>query len=351
MTNILLTGDRPTGKLHLGHYVGSLMRRIELQNKGDYEKFYIMIADTQALGDNSDNVAKIRESIMNVALDYLSVGIDPNKVTIFIQSQVPELTELTCYYMNVVTLARVLRNPTVKEEMAEKEKHGKSLPVGFALYPISQAADITAFGSNIVPVGEDQLPMIEQTREIVRAFNNLYGETLVEPNALLPEKKSRGRLVGIDGKNKMSKSLDNCIYLSDDAQTVKQKVMSMYTDPNHIKASDPGQVEGNTVFTYLDALATDEDIKKYSIEYDTLDQMKAHYSKGGLGDVKVKKVLVEVINNILEPFRQRRAYYEQRKDEVYNMLVEGGKKARKDAQHTLQKVRKAMGIDYSDLLK
>lgn len=350
MKNIILTGDRPTGKLHIGHYVGSLARRVEIQESGKYDEYYIMIADAQALGDNSDNINKIRENIIQVAIDYLSVGIDPNKVTIFIQSEVPELTELTVYYMNLVTLSRLVRNPTVKEEMKQKESQGISLPVGFINYPISQAADITAFEANIVPVGEDQLPMIEQARDIVRTFNHLYGETLVEPQAVLPKGKLGGRLVGIDGQNKMSKSMNNCIYLSDSAQDVKTKVMSMYTDPNHIKVSDPGKVEGNTVFTYLDVFATDDDVKKYT-EYSSLQEMKDHYTRGGLGDVKVKKLLIEVLNNLLEPFRKRREYYEAHKSEVYDILFAGSDKARKKAQQTLQKVKKAMGIDYRDSLK
>lgn len=349
MKNIILTGDRPTGRLHIGHYVGSLKNRVKMQNEGNFDTMYVMIADAQALGDNHDNIQKIRDNIIEVAIDYLSCGLDPNKVTLFIQSEVSELTELTFYYMNLVTLSRLTRNPTVKEEI-KLRNFEKSLPVGFVTYPISQAADITAFGANLVPVGEDQLPMIEQTREIVRAFNSLYGETLVEPKAVLPENEICKRLPGTDGNAKMGKSLGNCIYLADDEKTVNTKVMGMYTDPNHIKVSDPGRVEGNVVFTYLDAFSTPEQIKKYAPEYNSLEEIKQHYKRGGLGDVKVKKLLMNILNEILAPIREKRNYYENHKDEVYNILFAGSDKARVKAQETLQKVKKAMGINYRDIL-
>ena len=347
MKNIILTADRPTGRLHIGHYAGSLINRVKIQNEGNYDKMYVMIADAQALGDNHDNIQKIRDNIIEVAIDYLSVGIDPDKVTIFIQSEVPELTELTFYYMNLVTLSRLTRNPTVKEEI-KLRNFETSLPVGFVTYPISQAADITAFGANIIPVGDDQLPMIEQTREIVRSFNSLYGETLVEPKAVLPELEVCRRLPGTDGN---AKSLGNGIYLADDEKTVNQKVMSMYTDPDHIKVSDPGKIEGNVVFTYLDAFSTDEQIQKYAPEYKNLQEVKDHYSRGGLGDVKVKKILMGVLNEILTPIREKRAYYEQHKNEVYDMLFKGSDDARMAAQQTLDAVKKAMGINYRDILK
>ncbi|MBR2468085.1 MAG: tryptophan--tRNA ligase [Clostridia bacterium] len=350
MKNIILTADRPTGRLHIGHYAGSLINRVKIQNEGNYDKMYVMIADAQALGDNHDNIQKIRDNIIEVAIDYLSVGIDPDKVTIFIQSEVPELTELTFYYMNLVTLSRLTRNPTVKEEI-KLRNFETSLPVGFVTYPISQAADITAFGANIIPVGDDQLPMIEQTREIVRSFNSLYGETLVEPKAVLPELEVCRRLPGTDGNAKMGKSLGNGIYLADDEKTVNQKVMSMYTDPDHIKVSDPGKIEGNVVFTYLDAFSTDEQIQKYAPEYKNLQEVKDHYSRGGLGDVKVKKILMGVLNEILTPIREKRAYYEQHKNEVYDMLFKGSDDARMAAQQTLDAVKKAMGINYRDILK
>ncbi len=350
MKNIILTADRPTGRLHIGHYVGSLRNRVLLQNKGDYDKMYVMIADAQALGDNHDNIQKIRDNIIEVAIDYLSCGLDPNKVTIFIQSEVPELTELTFYYMNLVTLSRLTRNPTVKEEI-KLRNFETSLPVGFVTYPISQAADITAFKANIIPVGDDQLPMIEQTREIVRSFNTTYKEVLVEPKAVLPELEVCRRLPGVDGNAKMGKSLGNGIYLSDDEKTVNQKIMSMYTDPDHIKVSDPGKVEGNVVFIYLDAFATDEQIKKYAPEYNTLQEVKDHYSRGGLGDVKVKKLLMSVLNEVLQPIREKRAYYEEHKNEVYDMLFKGSDEARRAAQETLNDVKKAMGINYRDILK
>ncbi len=345
MEKIILTGDRPTGKLHLGHYVGSLKQRVDIQNKGDYKEMYIMIADAQALTDNADNPEKIRENIIEVALDYLSVGLDPNKVTLFIQSAVSELTELTFYYMNLVTLARLERNPTVKSEIKARG-FNQSIPVGFLTYPISQTSDITAFKANIVPVGDDQLPMLEQAREIVRLFNNTYGEVLVEPEALLAENEVCMRLPGTDGKAKMSKSIGNCIYLSDDADTVKQKVMSMYTDPTHLKVEDPGHTENNPVFTYLDALCTDEHFTKYLPEYKNLDELKAHYEKGGLGDMKVKRFLNDVINDVLEPIRKRRHEYEGKIKEVYNILETGSKKASKVAAGTLREVKEAMKINY-----
>ncbi len=341
---VILTGDRPTGKLHLGHYVGSLKNRVMLQNSGNYE-VYVFIADLQALTDNARNPEKIRNSLKEVALDYLAVGLDPNKTTIFVQSQIPELTELTVHYLNLVTLARLKRNPTIKTEIKERG-FGEAVPVGFLTYPVSQAADITAFGANLVPVGEDQLPLIEQCKEIVHTFNSIYGEVLVEPEAMLADNKICMRLPGIDGKNKMSKSLGNCIYLSDDKETVQKKVMSMYTDPNHIKVEDPGKVEDNAVFTYLDALATEEHFLKYLKEYKNLDELKEHYKRGGLGDVKVKKFLINVLEDILEPIREKRKYYEEHIDLVYKMLDEGSKKARVVAQNTLKKVRDAIGINY-----
>ena len=331
---VILTGDRPTGKLHIGHYVGSLRNRVELQNSGLYESF-IMIADQQALTDNARNPEKIRNSLIQVALDYLSVGIDPTKSTIFVQSQIPELHELTMQYLNLVTVSRLYRNPTVKEEIKQKE-FNNSIPAGFFIYPVSQAADITAFKAEIVPVGDDQLPMIEQARELVRTFNSLYGEVLVEPKAVLPPKGS-GRLPGTDGKAKMSKSIGNCIYLSDDEDTVRKKVMSMYTDPNHIRVEDPGQVEGNTVFTYLDAFCKEKDV---------LEEMKEHYTRGGLGDVKVKKYLNEVLQAELEPIRKRRAEYESDIDEIYNILKKGSDKAREIATATLKEVREVIGLEY-----
>lgn len=349
MKNIILTGDRPTGRLHIGHYVGSLKNRVEIQNQGGFDKMYVMIADAQALGDNHDNIQKIRDNIIEVAIDYLSCGLDPNKVTLFIQSEVTELTELTFYYMNLVTLSRLTRNPTVKEEI-KLRNFETSLPVGFVCYPISQAADITAFGANIVPVGEDQLPMIEQTREIVRSFNSLYGETLVEPKAVLPQNEICRRLPGTDGNAKMGKSLGNCIYLSDDEKTVNQKVMGMYTDPDHIKVSDPGKLEGNVVFTYLDAFSSDELIKKYAPEYNNLQEIKDHYTRGGLGDVKVKRLLASILNEILTPIREKRAYFENHKTEVYDILFKGSDEARIAAQETLNNVKKAMGIDYRNSL-
>lgn len=332
---IFLTGDRPTGRLHLGHYVGSLRRRVEMQNSGLYEPF-IFIADLQALTDNFNNPEKIRNNLIEVALDYLSVGIDPTKSTIFIQSQIPELAELTNYYMNLVTLGRLQRNPTIKTEIKDRGFE-KSIPVGFLTYPISQAADITAFNAHVVPVGEDQLPILEQDREIVKSFNSLYGEVLRMPEPILPDSEVCRRLPGIDGSAKMSKSANNAIYLADDAETVKKKVMSMYTDPNHIKVEDPGQVEGNTVFTYLDAFCKDKE---------KVEELKAQYRQGGLGDVKIKKFLIEVLEEELAPIRERRRYYEERIDEVYDILEAGCKKARAVASETLKRVRKAIGIEY-----
>lgn len=342
--NIILTGDRPTGKLHLGHYIGSLKNRVVLQNEGNYDEMYLMIADSQALTDNFDNPKKVRDNIINVALDYLSVGIDPKKVNIFIQSQVPALTELSFYYMNLVTVSRLQRNPTVKNEIKEKSFE-KSIPVGFFCYPISQAADITAFKANIIPVGNDQLPMLEQTNEIVSSFNRIYGETLVPCKAILNENKIAQRLPGLDGNAKMSKSLNNGIYLSDPSDVIYKKVMSMYTDPNHIKVEDPGKVEGNMVFTYLDVFSSDEQISRYS-EYKTLDEMKKAYEKGGLGDVKIKKVLYNILDEILSPIREKRKYYEEHLDEVYNILKEGTTKANEKANKTLKEVKKAIMIDF-----
>lgn len=342
--NIILTGDRPTGKLHLGHYIGSLKNRVALQNEGNYDEMYLMIADSQALTDNFDNPKKVRDNIINVALDYLSVGIDPKKVNIFIQSQIPALTELSFYYMNLVTVSRLQRNPTVKNEIKEKSFE-KSIPVGFFCYPISQAADITAFKANIIPVGNDQLPMLEQTNEIVSSFNRIYGETLVPCKAILNENKIAQRLPGLDGNAKMSKSLNNGIYLSDPSDVIYKKVMSMYTDPNHIKVEDPGKVEGNMVFTYLDVFSSDEQISKYS-EYRTLDEMKKAYEKGGLGDVKIKKVLYNILEEILSPIREKRKYYEEHLDEVYNILKEGTNKANEKANKTLKEVKKAIMIDF-----
>lgn len=342
---IILTGDRPTGKLHVGHYVGSLKRRVELQNSGEYDKIYIMIADAQALTDNADNPAKVRDNIMEVALDYLSAGIDPAKSSIFIQSYVTELTELTFYYQNLVTVSRLQRNPTVKAEI-QMRNFEASIPVGFFNYPISQAADITAFKATAVPVGEDQMPMLEQTKEIVHKFNFVYGDTLVDPQILLPENKACLRLPGTDGKAKMSKSLGNCIYLSESEAEVKKKVMSMFTDPDHIRIEDPGKLEGNTVFTYLDAFCTDGHFAEYLPEYANLDELKAHYMRGGLGDVKVKKFLNNVLQEELAPIRARRAEYESRIDDVYEILREGTKKAQAAAAETLAEVKHAMKIDY-----
>lgn len=345
MRKIILTGDRPTGKLHLGHYVGSLRRRVQMQNSGEFDEIFIMIADAQALTDNFDNPEKIRQSIVEVALDYLSAGIDPKKTTIFIQSEISELTELTFYYMDLVTVSRLYRNPTVKAEIGLRNFE-TSIPVGFLTYPISQAADITAFKATLVPVGDDQLPMIEQTREIVRKFNSTYAEVLVEPDASLPENSASQRLPGTDGKAKMSKSLGNCIYLSDSSGDVWENVRSMYTDPNHIQVSDPGQVEGNTVFTYLDAFCEPHHFEQFLPEYKDLDELKAHYTKGGLGDMKVKKFLYAILEDILEPIRQKRAKYEQDIPGVFAILKQGTEIARVKAAQTLKEVKQAMKINY-----
>jgi tryptophanyl-tRNA synthetase len=347
MAKIILTGDRPTGKLHVGHYVGSLKRRVELQNSGEYDEIYIMIADAQALTDNADNPEKVRQNIIEVALDYLSCGLDPAKSTLFIQSQVPELTELSFYYMNLVTVARLQRNPTVKSEIQQRDFHN-SIPVGFFTYPISQASDITAFDATTVPVGEDQEPMIEQTKEIVRRFNYVYGDTLVEPQILLPENKYCLRLPGTDGKAKMSKSLNNCIYLSDSSEEVKKKIMGMFTDPNHLRVEDPGQVEGNPVFIYLEAFSTDEHFQKFLPEYENLQALKDHYSRGGLGDVKVKKFLYAVMEDVLTPIRERRKEYEKDIPAVLEILKQGSIKAEAKAAGTLSRVKKSMRINYFD---
>ena len=348
MEKTILTGDRPTGRLHLGHYVGSLKRRVELQNSGEYKNIFIMIADAQALTDNFDNPEKVRQNILEVALDYLSVGLDPKISTLFIQSQITELTELTFYYMNLVTLARLQLNPTVKSEI-QLRNFKTSIPVGFLCYPISQAADITAFKADTVPVGEDQLPMIEQTREIVRKFNHIYGEeVLIEPKALLPDNQVCMRLPGTDGKAKMSKSLGNCIYLSDTQEEVQKKIMSMYTDPTHLKVSDPGHIEGNTVFTYLDAFCRTEHFEKYWNEYSSLDEVKEHYQRGGLGDVKVKRFLNSIVNEELEPIRARRKEYEKDIEGVYEILKEGTQRAKEVASKTLMEVKNAMKLNYFD---
>lgn len=347
MSKIILTGDRPTGRLHLGHYVGSLKRRVELQDSGQYEKIFIMIADAQALTDNADNPEKVRQNIIEVALDYLSCGIDPSKCHIFIQSQIPQLTELTFYYMNLVTVSRLQRNPTVKSEI-QMRNFETSIPVGFFTYPISQAADITAFKATTVPVGEDQEPMLEQAREIVRKFNAVYGETLIEPDILLPDNKACMRLPGTDGKAKMSKSLGNCIYLSDKPEDVKKKVMSMYTDPAHIRVEDPGRIEGNCVFTYLDAFCSSEDFAAFLPEYGCLDELKDHYQRGGLGDVKVKKFLNNVLQKQLEPIRVKRHAYEKDIPAVYRILQQGTKAAYEAAQETLDEVKASMKINYFD---
>ena len=356
---VILTGDRPTGRLHIGHYVGSLRGRVELQNEADYEKMFVFIADAQALTDNFDNPEKVRQNIVEVALDYLSVGLDPSKVTIFVQSMIPELTELTFFYMNLVTVARLQRNPTVKTEIAmrgfskeaeegQEKVFGSGLPVGFFTYPISQAADITAFKATTVPAGEDQKPMIEQTVEIVRKFNSIYGETLVEPQILLPKNSACLRLPGIDGKAKMSKSLGNCIYLSETADELNKKVMSMYTDPQHISINDPGHIEGNTVFTYLDAFCKDEHFALYLPDYANLDELKAHYQRGGLGDVKIKKFLAKILNEEFEPIRARRKEFEKDIPAVYDMLKKGSQTAREVAAKTMSEVKNAMKINYFD---
>ena len=347
MSKIILTGDRPTGRLHVGHYVGSLRRRVELQNSGEFDDIYIMIADAQALTDNFENPEKVRQNIIEVALDYLSAGLDPAKSTLFIQSQISELTELTFFYSNLVTVSRLQRNPTVKNEIKLRNFEA-SIPVGFFTYPISQAADITAFKATTVPVGEDQLPMIEQTREIVRKFNSIYDDVLVEPDVLLPENEACCRLPGTDGKQKMSKSLGNCIYLADTEEDVKKKIMSMYTDPTHIQVSDPGHVEGNCVFTYLDAFSKPEHFEEYLPEYANLDELKAHYTRGGLGDVKIKKFLNNVIQEELAPIRARRAEFEKDIPAVYDILKKGSEKARATAAQTLSEVKRAMRINYFD---
>ena len=345
MNKVILTGDRPTGRLHIGHYVGSLRERVKLQNSGKFDEIFIMIADAQALTDNAEHPEKVRSNVMEVALDYLACGIDPAKSNIFIQSTVPELTELSFYYMNLVTLSRLERNPTVKAEI-KLRNFENSIPVGFLTYPISQAADITAFEATTVPVGEDQAPMIEQCKEIVRKFNSVYGETLVEPEIVLPSNKNCFRLPGTDGKAKMSKSLGNCIYLADDDKTIKQKVMSMFTDPDHIRIEDPGKVEGNTVFTYLDAFATDAHFEEFLPDFANLEELKAAYRKGGLGDVKIKKFLYNVLMSELKPIYDRRKVWEQRQDEVKEILKEGCAVAEKKAAKTIAKVRKAMQINY-----
>lgn len=345
MQKIILTGDRPTGRLHVGHYAGSLKERVELQNSGQFDKVFIMIADAQALTDNAEHPEKVRENVLEVALDYLACGIDPKKSTIFIQSAVPQLTELTAYYMNLVTVSRVQRNPTVKTEIKMRNFEA-SIPVGFFVYPISQAADITAFRATAVPVGEDQLPMLEQCKEIVNKFNSVYGETLTEPEIILPSNKACLRLPGIDGKAKMSKSLGNCIYLSDEADVIKKKIMSMFTDPNHVRVEDPGKVEGNPVFIYLDAFSRPEHFAEFLPEYTNLDELKAHYQRGGLGDVKVKKFLNNVMQAELAPIRERRHMWEQRLDEVKMILKQGSETARAAAAETLHDVRAAMQINY-----
>lgn len=345
MKQIILTGDRPTGNLHVGHYVGSLAERVKLQNSGKYDEIYIMIADAQALTDNAEHPERVRQNIMKVALDYLAVGIDPEKTNIFIQSMVPQLTELTFYYMNLVTVSRVQRNPTVKAEI-QMRNFEASIPVGFFCYPISQAADITAFNATAVPVGEDQEPMLEQCREIVHKFNTVYGETLTMPQIVLPSNNACMRLPGTDGKAKMSKSLGNCIYLADPEEVVREKIMSMYTDPDHIRVQDPGKLEGNTVFTYLDAFCQPEHFAEFLPDYQSLDELKAHYQRGGLGDVKVKKFLNNVMQSLLSPMRERRAQWEGRLPEVYEILKKGSEIAAETAQGTLDRVRHAMKIDY-----
>ena len=345
MKQIILTGDRPTGRLHVGHYVGSLKERVKLQNSGNYDEIYIMIADAQALTDNAEHPEKVRQNIMQVALDYLACGLDPEKSTIFIQSMIPELTELTFYYMNLVTVSRVQRNPTVKAEIQQRNFEA-SIPVGFFCYPISQAADITAFRATSVPVGEDQMPMIEQCKEIVHKFNSVYGETLTEPKIVLPSNQACLRLPGIDGKAKMSKSLGNCIYLSDEPEDIRTKIMSMFTDPNHIRVQDPGKVEGNPVFIYLDAFCRQEHFEEFLPDYNNLDELKAHYQLGGLGDVKVKKFLNNVIQSELEPIRNRRKMWEKNLPDVYDILKKGSATARETAAKTLDDVRHSMRIDY-----
>lgn len=346
MGKIILTGDRPTGKLHLGHYVGSLRRRVQLQNEGDYDRMFVFMADVQALTDNADNPEKIRQNIVEVALDYLSAGLDPDKCTLYIQSCIPEISELTTYLMNIVSVSRVQRNPTVKTEVKMRGFENNSIPLGFFCYPVSQAADIAAFKATTVPAGEDQAPMIELTRELVARFNQTYAPVLVEPSLMLPENVVQRRLPGTDGKEKMSKSLGNCIYLSDDAKTVEQKVKSMYTDPTHLNVSDPGHVEGNAVFTYLDAFATDEDFADFWPEFKTLDELKEAYTRGGIGDMKCKKMLMQVINRMLDPIRERRREYEQDIPEIFNILRRGSDAAREAAAQTMDEVRNAMRINY-----
>lgn len=345
MGKVILTGDRPTGKLHLGHYVGSLRRRVELQNTGDFDRMFVFMADVQALTDNADNPEKIRNSVTQVALDWLAAGLDPSKTTLFIQSQIPELAELTTYLMNLITVSRVQRNPTVKTEIKMRNFEA-NIPLGFFCYPVSQAADITLFKATTVPAGEDQEPMIEVARELVRRFNGIYGEVLVEPEIMLPENQTARRLPGTDGKEKMSKSLGNCIYLSDSADEVWQKVRSMYTDPKHINLNDPGHVEGNAVFTYLDAFSTDEDFRNFWPDYQNLDELKDHYRRGGLGDMKCKKFLNQILNQFLEPIRQRRAEFEKDIPEIYTILRKGTEQAREVAAQTIDEVRKAMQINY-----
>ena len=347
MKKIILTGDRPTGKLHLGHYVGSLKRRVELQNSNEFDEIYIEIADSQAITDNAYDLEKVRRNVIEVALDYLACGIDPKKSVIFVQSQIPELCELTFYYLNLVTLSRLQRNPTIKEEI-KLRGFNASIPTGFLIYPVSQAADITAFDANVIPVGEDQLPMIEQTREIVRTFNNLYGNVLTNPKAQLPENQICSRLPGIDGKTKMSKSLGNCIYISDKPEDIKRKVMAMFTDPNHLKVEDPGTIENNTVFIYLDAFCKNEHFEKYLPEYKSLDELKDHYKRGGLGDVKIKKFLNNILQEELEPIRKRRKEYEKHIPEIYQMLKDGSEKARKKVASKMEEVKNAMRINYFD---
>lgn len=350
MKDIILTADRPTGKLHIGHYIGSIASRIALQNEGNFDKMYVMIADAQALTDNAGNVQKVKDNILNVALDYLACGLDPKKCTIFIQSEVPALTEMTFYFLNLVTLARLKRNPTVKTEI-KLRGFEESVPVGFLTYPVSQTADIVAFNTTIVPVGEDQNPMIEQAREIVRSFNTTYSEVLVMPKAVVPKNKNQARLVGTDGKNKMSKSLGNCIFLSDEPEIIKQKIMSMYTDPDHIHVSDPGKVEGNTVFEYLDAFVKEDSFEKYLPEYNNLDELKAHYTRGGLGDVKIKLFLNNILQELLKPIRERRKELEKDPQAVYKILFKGSDEANEVANATLEKMKSAMGIDYRNTFK
>lgn len=350
MKNIILTGIRPTGKLHIGHYIGAIKQVVDIQNAGNYDKFYLMIADSQSLTDNAGNVQKVKDNIIEVALDLLACGVDPEKTCVFIQSEIPALTEMTFYFMNLVTLSRLKRNPTVKEEI-KLRGFEESLPMGFLTYPVSQTADILAFDTNLVPAGEDQKPMLEQAREIAKSFNNLYGNTFILPNAIVPNEKSQARLVGTDGKGKMSKSLGNCINLSDSSDTIKQKIMNMYTDPNHIKISDPGKIEGNVVFEYLNAFVQPDSFKKYLPEYENLDQLKSHYKKGGLGDVKIKIFLNNIIQEILQPVREKRKTLEQNIQQVYRILFNGSDTANKVANETLKRMKKSIGINYRDIIK